>query len=138
MGQPRSCFAHSFPFTVNLDCLLHDAHAPFLQLPATLTRRPHDGVVSFDYVCTLRVCRILIRWDGIVELVERTQGALDEAWNVIPQPFQYPEQRMRRLLDVMGLAVTTAVQQKLVRLPPLVSSTIACPGLSLLCFFAFA
>lgn len=49
-----------------------------------------------------------------MELLERTQIALDEAWNVLPDPFPYPEKRMRRLFEVMGLALSTAVQQKLV------------------------
>ena len=55
----------------------------------------------------------VLPWEGILELMERTQSALDEAWCAPPDPFAYPEARMLRLIEVMGGAVAAAVPRKL-------------------------
>jgi dynein heavy chain 2 len=52
----------------------------------------------------------------MLELLERTQDALDDVWKQVQFEPVFPLPRMKRLLEVMGTAISSSIPRKLVEL----------------------
>lgn len=88
--------------------------ADFAQLSSSI----HDRERAQEFHSILSpVCRDFdllqsTEWHGALELLERVQVALDEAWQSVGT-FEYPLDRMCRLLEVMGMAIAAFIPQRL-------------------------